>query len=154
AHQTLQPEQHRALAEAVMQSGGWVIGTFRQAEQVEAFNQTYAGQGFACQLDVTDSGQITAMARTVTERFGRVDVLVNNAGYGFAGSIEEASLAEIREVFEANFFGAIAVTQAFLPLFRRQQSGHIVQISSHSGFKGFAGFGVYGASKFALEGAS
>ena len=144
----------KALAEAVMQHGDMVIGTFRQPQQVADFNAANAGRGLALELDVTQPDQINRAVRQVTDQFGRVDVLVNNAGYGFAGAVEETSDAEIRAVFEANFFGAVALTQAFLPLFRQQKNGHIIQISSHSGFKGFAGFGIYGASKFALEGLS
>ena len=94
------------------------------------------------------------MVNEIIDRFGRIDVLVNNAGVGFAGAIEETGMAEARAVFDANFFGALKLTQAFLPHFRRQRNGHIIQISSHSGVKGFAGFGIYGASKFALEGFS
>lgn len=144
----------KALTEAVLQHGDFVIGTFRKPEQVDEFNRTYPDKGYAMLLDVTQRSQIDAAAEQVTSQFGRVDVLVNNAGYGFAGAIEEASEAEIRAVFEANFFGAVAVTQAFLPLMRQQRSGHIIQMSSHGGMKAFAGFGVYNASKFALEGIS
>jgi short-subunit dehydrogenase len=81
-------------------------------------------------------------------------VLVNNAGFGMAGAIEETSTTEIRDVFEANFFGTLKITQTFLQLFRAQKGGHIIQISSHGGFKAFAGFGIYNASKFAVEGFS
>ena len=81
-------------------------------------------------------------------------MLVNNAGVGFAGGVEETSLQEVRAVFEANFFGALYMTQQVLPLMRTQKSGHIIQISSHGGLKAFAGFGIYNASKFALEGFS
>lgn len=144
----------KALAEAVMQQGDFVIGTFRQPQQVTDFNQVHAERAFALELDITKPKQIRQATQQATDRFGRVDVLVNNAGYGFAGAIEEASDAEIRAVFDANFFGTMALTQALLPLFRSQRSGHIIQVSSHSGMKGFAGFGIYSASKFALEGAS
>lgn len=144
----------KALADAVMKHGDFVVGTFRHQQQVDAFNRTNAGRGFAVELDITRQEQITEVVQSVADQFGRVDVLVNNAGYGFAGAVEEASQAEIRAIFEANFFGTIAITQALLPLFRRQKRGHIVQMSSHSGVKGFAGFGIYSASKFALEGAS
>ena len=144
----------QSLATAAMSRGHFVIGTFRQPAQVAAFNQAHAGRGYAFELDVTQSDRITQVAAAVTDRFGRVDVLVNNAGYGFAGAIEEATEAEIREVFDTNFFGALRLTQAFLPLLRGQKRGHIVQISSHGGVKAFPGFGVYNASKFALEGAS
>lgn len=81
-------------------------------------------------------------------------MLVNNAGFGLAGAIEETSATETREIFEANFFGTLQLTQTFLPILRQQKSGHIIQISSHGGFKAFPGFGIYNASKFALEGFS
>lgn len=144
----------KALAEAVMAHGDFVIGTFRKAEQVADFNQKNEGKAFALQLDITQPSQIQQAFSIVQEKFGSLDVLVNNAGFGFAGAIEEASDAEMREVFEANFFGTMQVTQASLPILRKQKSGHVFQISSHGGIKAFPGFGVYNASKFALEGAS
>lgn len=144
----------KALAESVMNHGDFVIGTFRSRSQVEAFNEANAGRGLAVELDITKPDQIEQVVRAVTNQFDRIDVLVNNAGFGFAGAVEEASESEIRAVFDANLFGTLALTQAFLPVFRRRKSGHIVQISSHSGVKGFAGFGIYSASKFALEGVS
>lgn len=144
----------KSLAEAVIAHGDFVIGTFRQAEQVADFNQKNAGKALAVQLDLTNPIQIRQAMATVGAQSGRLDVLVNNAGFGFAGAIEEAGDVEMRAVFDANFFGTMQVTRAVLPLMRRQRNGHIFQISSHSGFKGFPGFGVYGASKFALEGAS
>ncbi|WP_338874161.1 oxidoreductase [Spirosoma sp. SC4-14] len=143
-----------ALANAAMQEGHFVIGTFRHDQQVADFNGVNTGKGFAVKLDITNRSQIEDVVRRVVDQFGRVDVLVNNAGFGFAGAIEEASENEIRAVFEANFFGTLALTRAFLPLFRKQRHGYIMQISSQSGFKAVAGFGVYNASKFALEGAS
>jgi NAD(P)-dependent dehydrogenase (short-subunit alcohol dehydrogenase family) len=144
----------KALAEAALQKGDFVIGTFRQEKQVLAFNQVHKNNGMAYQLDVTNETQAAEVARRVTADFGRLDVLVNNAGVGFGGAIEEAGMDEVRAVFETNFFGALKITQAFLPLFRQQRQGHIVQISSHGGLKAFAGFGIYNASKFALEGIS
>lgn len=144
----------QALAQAVMQSGDFLIGTFRTDEQVAAFNSTTAGNALALRMDVTNADEIKQAFAQISQKFGRLDVLVNNAGFGMAGAIEETSLAETREVFEANFFGALQVTQAALPLMRSQRSGHIVQISSHGGFKAMPGFGIYNASKFALEGFS
>jgi NAD(P)-dependent dehydrogenase (short-subunit alcohol dehydrogenase family) len=144
----------KALAEAVMGSGDFVIGTFRRQSEVDAFNAAHNGQGQAVELDVTQREQIAQVVEAVRTQFGRVDVLVNNAGFGFAGAVEEASEAEVREVFDTNFFGTLALTRAFLPMLREQKKGHIIQISSHSGFKSVAGFGIYSASKFALEGAS
>ncbi len=143
-----------AIVRAVMQSDDFVIGTFRKQEQVDAFNQGHVGKAFAIKMDVTNSNEVTKGIETIVEKFGKIDVVVNNAGFGFAGGIEEASFEEIRNVFEANFFGALQVTQSILPTLRKQKSGHIIQISSHGGFKAMAGFGIYNASKFALEGMS
>ncbi|MEQ8924228.1 MAG: oxidoreductase [Fulvivirga sp.] len=143
----------KALAEAVMESGDFVIGTFRKQEQVDAFNKANEGKGTSVLLDTAD---IDGIQKTLTEVLAKhtIDVLVNNAGVGFVGAVEETSIEEVRLVFEPNFFGALKVTQAVLPHFRAQKSGHIIQISSHGGIKAFGGFGIYNASKFALEGFS
>lgn len=142
------------LAEEVMQQGHKVVGTFRKPEQAEEFTRQNPGSGTGIVLDVTNAAQIEAAVETVEHLYGSFDVLVNNAGFGFAGALEEASDAETRDVFDTNFFGAIDVTRAFLPFMRAQKSGHILQISSQAGFKAGPGFGVYNASKFALEGFS
>ena len=144
----------KALAEHVMDCGDFVIGTFRSQAQTEQFNELNKERGIALTLDVTNQKQILEAVEFVKTSFKKLDVLVNNAGFGFAGSIEETSMDEAREVFEANFFGTLFLTQSFLPLFREYKGGHIIQISSHGGFKAFAGFGIYNASKFALEGFS
>lgn len=144
----------KALAQTVMEQGDFVIGTFRNQSQVDDFNNQRKDKALALVLDLTKPEQIDEVFQFVEKKFGRIDVLVNNAGFGFAGAIEEASTEEVRNVFEANFFGTLKLTQTFLPLFREQKNGHIIQISSHGGFKAFAGFGIYNASKFALEGFS
>ena len=144
----------QALAQAVMAAGDYVVGTFRQPEQVEQFNQQYAGRGIAVLLDITDRDATQVVVEQIISEHLRIDVLVNNAGIGFVGAIEETAPEEVRSLFEANFFGALWLTQAVLPHLRRQRQGHIVQISSHGGIKAFAGFGIYNASKFALEGFS
>lgn len=143
-----------ALAQTVIEQGDFVIGTFRSQWQVNNFNNEYKDKAFALTLDITKSNEIETAFQTIKEKFGRLDVLVNNAGFGIAGAIEETSIQEARELFEANFFGTLYVTQMALPIFRQQKSGHIIQISSHGGFKAFPGFGIYNASKFALEGFS
>ena len=140
----------KALAEAVMADGDYVIGTFRKQEQADNFSSKYGNKGKALVLDVTDHKAIEATMASIET----IDVLVNNAGIGFVGAIEETSLDECRKVFEANFFSALKLTQEVLPKMRANRKGHIVQISSHGGFKAFAGFGIYNASKFALEGFS
>jgi NAD(P)-dependent dehydrogenase (short-subunit alcohol dehydrogenase family) len=144
----------KALADAVLENGEFVIGTFRQQAQADVFNNLHEDEAFALKMDVSKPTDIRRVFKLIEKRFGRLDVLVNNAGFGFAGAVEEADETEVREVMEANFFGAWAVTKAALPLMRRQGSGRIFQISSHGGIKAFAGFGIYNASKFALEGMS
>lgn len=143
-----------ALAQTVMVQGDFVIGTFRNQNQADTFNGQYKDKAFAVVLDITQSEHIDIIFQLIKQKFGKIDVLVSNAGFGFAGAIEETSTEEVRNVFEANFFGTLKLTQTFLPLFRKQRSGHIIQISSHGGFKAFAGFGIYNSSKFALEGFS
>jgi short-subunit dehydrogenase len=144
----------KALAQTVIEEGDFVIGTFRNQVQADTFNDQYKDEAFALTLDITKPKEIKKVFNYVVKKFKKVDVLVNNAGFGFAGAIEETSTSEIREVLEANFFGTLQITQTFLPLFRQQKYGHIIQISSHGGFKAFPGFGIYNASKFAVEGFS
>jgi NAD(P)-dependent dehydrogenase (short-subunit alcohol dehydrogenase family) len=144
----------QALAEAVINEGHFVIGTFRQQLQADIFNNKYKEDALGIVLDITDGEKIEQTFDFVAKKFKKIDFLVNNAGFGFAGAIEETTEKEIREVFEANFFGTWQVTKSALPILRTQKSGHIIQISSHGGVKAFAGFGIYNASKFALEGMS
>ncbi|MGE5109032.1 MAG: oxidoreductase [Sphingobacteriales bacterium] len=144
----------KSLAEELIHNGDFVIGTFRNQLQADAFNNLHKEKAFAICLDITKANEIQKAFATVKEKFERIDVLVNNAGFGFAGAIEETSSEEARKVFEVNFFAVLETTKAFLPLFRQQKSGHIIQISSHGGIKAFAGFGIYNASKFAVEGFS
>ncbi len=142
----------KALAQSVMETGDFVIGTLRKQSQVEAFNKEHKKNGFAIQLDITNEDEIDKTIETITARFGACDVLVNNAGVGFVGAIEETSMEEVRTIFESNFFGTLKMTQAILPGMRMAKKGHIIQISSQGGIKASAGFGIYNASKFALEG--
>jgi NAD(P)-dependent dehydrogenase (short-subunit alcohol dehydrogenase family) len=142
------------LAKAIIESGDKVAATFRKAEQASSFSQQYNGSGLGIVLDVRQTEKIPAALQEIIDKFGKIDVLVNNAGYGTIGAIEEFSLEEIRAQMETNFFGAVAVTKFALPMMREQGSGHIVQISSQAGFRATAGFGIYNASKFALEGFS
>ncbi len=144
----------KSLAEEVMRRGDFVIGTMRSQEQVEQFNQVYAGQGIAVELDICDFLSVEKVLNELLSKFGRIDVLVNNAGMGFIGAVEETSLEELKKVFDTNVFGTIKLTQKVLPVMRQKGSGHIIQVSSHGGIKAFAGFGIYNASKFALEGYS
>ena len=144
----------KAMAETIIDSGDFVIGTFRKEVEVNQFDKKYGDKAKGVLLDITDLGRIDAIVQELFNKHGQIDVLVNNAGVGFAGAIEEASIKEVREVFEPNFFGTLKLTQAVLPQMRIRNNGHIIQISSHAGIKAFAGFGIYNASKFALEGFS
>ncbi|MYN09621.1 oxidoreductase [Pseudoduganella aquatica] len=108
----------------------------------------------ALRLDVTQEAAAVLAARAAVDRFGRIDVLVNNAGYGLLGAVEEASDAEVRALYDTNVFGLLNVTRAVLPHMRRQGGGHVMNISSVGGYTAHAGWGVYGSTKFAVEGIS
>ena len=140
----------QALAEVAIEQGDFVIGTLRKPSEVNGFNKKYGKNAKAILLDITD---FETMEKQLS-KIHTIDVLVNNAGIGFVGAVEETSMEESRMVFEVNFFGMQRLTQLVLPKMRKQSNGHIIQISSHGGIKAFAGFGIYNASKFALEGYS
>ncbi|ASY73330.1 short-chain dehydrogenase [Sinorhizobium fredii USDA 205] len=108
----------------------------------------------AVALDVTNEAQAKEAAAKAIERFGRIDVLVNNAGYGLLGAVEEATAEEIEKLYATNVFGVLKVTRAVLPYMRRQRSGHVLNFSSIGGYFGYPGWGVYGSTKFAVEGLS
>jgi NAD(P)-dependent dehydrogenase (short-subunit alcohol dehydrogenase family) len=144
----------RILAEEVLKAGGKVIATARQLDKVADLEEKHPGKAKAFALDVTDAAQIhSVVAQTVTS-FGPVDVLVNNAGYGLAGAVEEVTEDEFMPMFETNVFGLMRVTREFLPHFRKRGSGSIVNLSSIGGLVGLPGWGYYNASKFAVEGFS
>jgi len=144
----------RLLAEEVLRAGGKVLATARKLEQIEEFTKEYPQTARIFALDVTKPEQIEAVAKEAVVAFGWIDVLVNNAGYGIAGGVEEATEEEFMPVFETNVFGLIRVTRAFLPQFRKQRTGHIINMSSMAGIGGTAGWGYYNATKFAVEGFS
>ncbi|HXC97148.1 MAG TPA: oxidoreductase [Edaphobacter sp.] len=144
----------RLLAVQVLESGGRVIATARNIDKVADLEKKYPQRAKALTLDVTDPGQVDSAATQAIAQFGHVDVLVNNAGYGVAGAIEEVSEAEEMPMFETNLFGLLRVTRALLPQFRKQRSGHILNLSSIGGLIGGQGIGIYNASKFAVEGLS
>ncbi|HUP91240.1 MAG TPA: oxidoreductase [Solimonas sp.] len=144
----------RTLAAEVLARGDRVVATARNASSLAALAAEAPARVLALALDVTDQARVGEVVQQATERFGRIDVLVNNAGYGLAGAVEEVSDAEARAQMETNFFGALACTRAVLPGMRARKSGHILQISSIAGFAATPGLGIYNASKFALEGFS
>jgi NAD(P)-dependent dehydrogenase (short-subunit alcohol dehydrogenase family) len=143
----------RALAGALLARGERLVATGRGARFVESFGSSHP-EALAVALDVTDAAQARAAVDQAVERFGRLDVVVNNAGYGHFGAIEELRDDELREQFEVNLFGVLNVTRAVLPQLRRQRSGHIVQMSSLQGIEGMVGAGYYCGTKFAVEGLS
>ena len=139
----------RELAEQVAARGWRAVVTARERERVADLASDTV---LALALDVTDAAGITAAVAAANERFGRIDVLVNNAGYGYQASIEEGDDAEIRAQFETNVFGLFALTRAVLPGMRERRHGHVINISSVAGLVGFPGSGYYAASKHAVEG--
>lgn len=144
----------KALTEKVLQQGHYVIGTFRNKLQAEHFNKTHGSQAEAHVLDLRNDSEIERFLKTIQQTHSKIDVLVNNAGFGLAGAIEECSLHEVQEVFEVHLFAVWKLLQGVLPIIRPLKKGRILQISSHGGVKAFPGFGAYNASKFALEGMS
>jgi len=144
----------RAFAEHALERGHFVVATARQVDRLADLVALDPRRVLATPLDVDQPGAAEAAVQAAVARFGRIDVLINNAGYGVVGALEETPDAELRALMETNFFGAMAVTRAALPLLRAQRSGAIVNISSLGGQLSFAGFSAYSASKFALEGAS
>jgi NAD(P)-dependent dehydrogenase (short-subunit alcohol dehydrogenase family) len=140
------------LARAALDRGDTVVGTLRQRAQADRFEQLAPGRALSVLMDVTRPAEVEAAVRQVIDRIGHIDVLVNNAGYGLFGAVEEASDGEARAVMDTNFFGVLNVTRAVLPHFRERRAGHIFNIASVAGAIGFPGCGLYSASKFALEG--
>jgi NAD(P)-dependent dehydrogenase (short-subunit alcohol dehydrogenase family) len=144
----------REWAQAALERGDRVAGTARDLATLDELVKQYPETFLPLELDVTDRDADFAAVRRAAERFGRLDVVVNNAGYGHFGMIEELTEDEIRAQLETNVFGALWVTQAALPILREQGSGHILQVSSIGGISAFPGIGAYHASKWALEGFS
>jgi NAD(P)-dependent dehydrogenase (short-subunit alcohol dehydrogenase family) len=144
----------REWAEAALARGDSVAATARDASTLDELVERYGEQVLALQLDVTDRAADFAAVARAHEHFGRLDVIVNNAGYGLFGTIEEITEEQARAQIETNVFGALWITQAALPFLREQRSGHFLQVSSIGGIVAFAGIGLYHASKWALEGFS
>jgi NAD(P)-dependent dehydrogenase (short-subunit alcohol dehydrogenase family) len=141
----------RSIAEAALGAGDRVVATARHPEALDDLVAAAPDRALALPLDVTDQRQIAAVVAVAQSRFGRVDVLVNNAGYGSVGAVEELDDGELRELMDTMFFGAVDVARAVLPVMRAQGSGAIVQMSSMGGQVAPAGFGAYCAAKSALE---
>jgi short-subunit dehydrogenase len=144
----------RLLAEEVLKSGGKVIATARNIDKVIDLEEKYPGQAKAFALDVTNYPQVISVVAQTTASYGPIDVLVNNAGYGLTGAIEEATEDEFMPMFNTNVFGLIHVTQAILPHLRSRRTGHILNLSSIGGLVSSPGMGFYNATKYAVEGIS
>jgi NAD(P)-dependent dehydrogenase (short-subunit alcohol dehydrogenase family) len=144
----------RAISQAVVDRGHRLVAATRTRGAAQELVDQHPDRSLAIALDVTNAAASRAAFSEAIARFGRVDVVVNNAGYGHVGAVEELTDAELRQQLEVNLFGVINVTRAALPHLRRQRSGHFVQMSSLNGVEGLAGGGYYAASKFAIEGLS
>jgi len=144
----------RALAEEVLAAGHKLVGTARNRAQLDDLVERYGDQIHAVALDVTDARAAGEAVKAAVNAFGRLDVLVNNAGYGNIGSIEDTSLEDIRAQIETNLFGVINVTKAAIPLMRKQGSGHMIQFSSVGGRVGAIGRAPYSTAKWGVEGFS
>ncbi|MDB5971146.1 MAG: short chain dehydrogenase [Hydrocarboniphaga sp.] len=144
----------RAIATAVLNAGHKVVGTVRNEAAQRKFQSLNPSLATAFIHDVTHFDATDALAKSVESTIGPVDVLINNAGYGHEGILEESPLSEMRQQFDVNVFGAVAVIKAFLPYFRNRRAGHIVNITSMGGFITMPGIAYYCGSKFALEGIS
>jgi NAD(P)-dependent dehydrogenase (short-subunit alcohol dehydrogenase family) len=139
------------IAQAALDDGNAVVAAGRHAEAiVERLGHSPAL--LPVTLDVTDEAQAKAAVQATLEKFGRIDVLVNNAGFGLLGAIEESTDADVRRMYDTNVFGLLSVTRAVLPAMRAQRSGHVINMSSIGGYRSAAGFGAYCSTKFAVEG--
>jgi NAD(P)-dependent dehydrogenase (short-subunit alcohol dehydrogenase family) len=141
-----------ALATLLLEKGERVAATFRQPAQVDEFTKKNPGQSLGVLADMTNAEQVKTAVQQAIDAFGRLDVVVNNAGYGSLGSIEEITEEETQRQFDVNVFGPLRVIRAALPHLRAQKSGNILNITSVGGLLGLAHAGIYNGSKFALEG--
>ena len=142
------------LVRAALDRGDSVLATSRSPEKVTSAFPEASDRLLAVPMDLRVPGQISNAVQAALVQFGRIDVLVNKAGHGFIGAVEEASDEEIGRVYQTNIFGLLRVTRAVLPHFRERRAGHVVNLSSISGLVGIPGFGIYNSSKFAVEGLS
>ena len=144
----------RELASNVLARGWRAVVTARDRRKVQDLIAGHDGRALALGLDVNVADQVAATVAAAESTFGRIDVLVNNAGFGYLGAVEESDESEVRAMFDTNYFGLVRMTNAVLPGMRTRRSGHIVNISSMGGLVSFPGLGHYNATKFAVEGLS
>jgi NAD(P)-dependent dehydrogenase (short-subunit alcohol dehydrogenase family) len=141
------------IARDALARGDYVVAAARKIDSVTETLGAHPNL-LAVQLDVTKEAEALAATQRAIERFGRIDVLVNNAGFGLLGAVEESSAGEVRKQYETNVFGLLNVTRAVLPVLRKQRNGHVINISAIAGYSAFPGWGVYSSTKFAVEGLS
>lgn len=144
----------QAIAKVALDSGHIVVGTVRRKEDQDVFTKHASGRAHAYLLDVTSTEDIADIVENIESTHGAIDVLINNAGYGHEGILEESSLEEMRRQFDVNVFGPVALMKAVLPYMRTRRSGHIINITSMGGYITMPGIAYYCGSKFALEGIS
>jgi NAD(P)-dependent dehydrogenase (short-subunit alcohol dehydrogenase family) len=144
----------RALSIAALKNGDKVAVTARNIESIKDIVTVHENSAIALQLDVTKLEEIHAAVLATKDKFGQIDVLVNNAGIGYFGAVEESEDEKVRRMFDINFFGLAQMTQAVLPIMRAQKSGHIINISSIGGLRSFPAVGYYNATKYAVDGLS
>jgi NAD(P)-dependent dehydrogenase (short-subunit alcohol dehydrogenase family) len=140
------------ITQAVLASGDKVVATVRSKPEELAAKFNNNENLYVVTLDITNEEQAKQAAAQAADHFGRIDVLVNNAGYGLLAAVEEATAREIKQNYEVNVFGTLNVIRAILPYMRKQHSGHVINISSVGGLSGYYGWGIYGSTKFAIEG--
>ncbi len=144
----------RELATEVLAKGYNAAVAARNTEDIKDIVAAYPDTALAIQLDVTVAADITAAVNSTIQKFGQIDVLVNNAGIGYFGAVEESEEDEVRRMFEINFFGLAKMTQEVLPFMRKQRSGHILNVASIGGLRSFPAVGFYNATKYAVDGLS
>ena len=144
----------RAFTEVILEAGHLVVATARKPEQLADLSKTYGDRIRTVRLDVTSPAEVQKTVAAAKEAFGRIDVVVNNAGYGFVGAFEEMTADEFKGQIDTNFWGVVNVTRAVLPVLREQGFGHIIQVTSVGGRLGVPGLSGYHAAKFAVEGLS
>ncbi|MEM8794506.1 MAG: oxidoreductase [Pseudomonadota bacterium] len=142
----------RAFADQIASTGDIVVGSVRKAEDATAFEAALGSNARAVLMDVTNADQIAAAVDKVESEFGRIDILINNAGFGLIGALEELSADELQSIFDTNVFGAAVLTKAVLPLMRKRRSGHVIFTSSIAGMAGAPGLTAYSSTKHAIEG--
>jgi len=144
----------RELAKLVLARGDKAVVTARRPEEIRDLVEGHEDSALALKLDVTDAAEVKQVASEAEKRFGQVDVLINNAGYGYLSAVEEGEDDAVRKLMETNFFGLVEMTKAILPGMRQRKTGHIVNVSSIGGLVSFAATGYYHAAKYAVEGLS